>query len=435
MYANFFDFDQMPFGALPEGESIYLAVTHREALATLVYGVLAGKPVILLTGDIGLGKSTVLAAALKQVRAERVLRIVKLPHPMLGPEEILRLLGQALDIQYWENMQLLDVALLRRVLVDSSARGEGTVLVIDEAQGLSQQALEFVRLLSNLADASCDFQIILAGQPELWETLQQPAFRHLRQRIAIRAELEPLSRKDSHDYLQYRLQRAGATVQGVFSRAGLRALLRHGRGVPRRLNIIADNALIYAFGEGARKVAARYVNAASATLSVPRRPLIQRTLRQLSWILPIILLAIAVPAGMEGMNIHLAATRQSADAPAYHEPVSEESAHPPEASSVPVDSSQDTASLAPPTAANAVPETANASSNAAANPAQHTDASPATTYRMAADETICDALHREYGSCSQDAIVMFRKLNPEITDLDRVFPGQLVHLPQRAASN
>jgi general secretion pathway protein A len=386
MYANFFNFGQMPFAALPEGESIYMAATHREALATLVYGVLAGKPVILLTGDIGLGKSTVLAAAIQQVKAERVLRVVKLPHPMLGPEEILRLLGQALDIQYWENMQLIHVALLRRVLTDSSARGEATVLVIDEAQGLSPQALEFVRLLSNLADASCNFQIVLAGQPELWQTLQQQEFRHLRQRIAIRAELEPLSRKDARDYLQYRLQRAGSTVQSVFTRGALKALLRHGRGVPRRINIIADNALIYAFGEGARKVAARNVNAASATLSVPKRPLFQRTFRRLSWILPVILLAIAVPAGMNGMNTYRGVPRQSPDVPTHHEAVHEavhdESAKPPEASAVAVDSSQDSASVAPPTAAISEPvnenASANASTSAAANAAEHMDAAPVT---------------------------------------------------------
>jgi hypothetical protein len=216
--------------------------------------------------------------------------------------------------------------------------------------------------------------------------LQQQEFRHLRQRIAIRAELEPLSRKDARDYLQYRLQRAGSTVQSVFTRGALKALLRHGRGVPRRINIIADNALIYAFGEGARKVAARNVNAASATLSVPKRPLFQRTFRRLSWILPVILLAIAVPAGMNGMNTYRGVPRQSPDVPTHHEAVHEavhdESAKPPEASAVAVDSSQDSASVAPPTAAISEPvnenASANASTSAAANAAEHMDAAPVT---------------------------------------------------------
>jgi type II secretory pathway predicted ATPase ExeA len=319
MYADFFEFAAMPFDALPDGEDIYLAATHREALSTLVYGVLASKPLVLLTGDVGLGKSTVLATALEQVRTKRKLRIVSMPHPMLRPEEIMRLLGRGLDMKRAEVLKLRHFALLHQALRLTSARGEGTVLVVDEAQGLSHPTLEFLRLLSNIAmKSNCHFQIILVGQQELWATLQLESFRHLRQRVAIRAELKALPRKDARAYLQYRLQRVGSRLEKVFSRGALRTLLRLGRGEPRRLNWIADNALMYAFGDGVRSVSSAHVRAAAGALDGTQESIFQRAFRP-AWVLPAVLLAALVSAAVHMVNTHMPA-RQLPATPTHAEP-------------------------------------------------------------------------------------------------------------------
>jgi general secretion pathway protein A len=318
MYTNFFEFAAMPFDALPEGEDIYLAPTHREALATLVYGVLASKPIVLLTGDVGLGKSTVLATAMQQARSQRPLRVAMLPHPMMRPDEIMRLLGRALDMKRAETLKLRHFALLQHALKLTSDRGQGTVLVVDEAQGLSRTTLEFLRLLSNIAvKANCDFQILLVGQQELWEILKEESFRHLRQRVSIRAELKPLSRKDARAYLQYRLQRVGSTAENVFARGALRTLLRHGHGVPRRLNAIADNALMYAFGDESRTVASAHVRAAVDALDGKDTSVFRRAFRP-AWVLTSVLIAIILSVVFHSVSTHLP-PRQTPATPAHGE--------------------------------------------------------------------------------------------------------------------
>lgn len=266
MYLQFFGMSRMPFGARTDGEPIFLAGTHAEALATLVYGLVSAKPLIMLTGDVGLGKTTLLRAALSKVRSS-TLRIWNLPHPLIQPQDLLRLLGRTLDMPGADRLRLPDVGEFHRVLLVAAGTGKRFALIIDEAQLLPPLTLEFVRLLSNLdAVARGFFYIVLVGQPELWARLQRPEWRHLRQRIALRAELRPLSSEASADYVRFCMRISNTDAETVLKPSALRALVRRGAGAPRRLNYIADNALLYAFGEGVRPVDARHIRAAAKTL-------------------------------------------------------------------------------------------------------------------------------------------------------------------------
>jgi general secretion pathway protein A len=270
MYEQFFGFKQPPFGVTTENYKLFFADTHREALARLVYGMLARKPLIILTGDVGLGKTTILRAALSRVTTHQAVRLVSLPHPLLRPADVLRLIGRALDMKNAPQLRVSDLDMVHQSMLEIVNKGERVVLVIDEAQSLPAETLEFVRLMSNLdAGIAGLFQIVLVGQPELWLTLQKFEFRHLRQRIAIRAEMRRLTSGESREYLRHRLQQAGTALEETFTPAAVKKLLSLGHGAPRRLNCIADNALLLAFGDGSKPVDARFVQLAAATQDKP----------------------------------------------------------------------------------------------------------------------------------------------------------------------
>jgi general secretion pathway protein A len=300
MYLQFFGMSRMPFGARTEGEPLFLAGSHNEALATLVYGLMAGKPLIVLTGDVGLGKSTLLRAALAKVTGQE-LRVVSLPHPLLLPQDLLRLLGEALGMPNAQSLRLADVGQFHRAMLGALGDRARLALVIDEAQVLPKVTLEFVRLLSNLeAGLRGLFQVVLVGQPELWDRLQQRAFRQLRQRIAIRAELNPLPRRDAADYIEFCMRAAQVPTTQVFEPGALRALVRLGQGAPRRLNYIADNALLRAFADNVRPAAARHIREGAKSLDGEGVPAWQRFARLLRWrsattLLGLVMLAHGVP--------------------------------------------------------------------------------------------------------------------------------------------
>jgi general secretion pathway protein A len=282
MYLQHFGMSRMPFGGRPDGAPIFMSPPHAEALATLVYGMVSAKPLIMLTGDVGLGKSTVLGAAIAKVKNPK-LRILTLDHPLLQPRDLLRMLGQTLGMSKATQLSLPDVRELHNEMLVAARDGMRLALIIDEAQLLPSVTLEFVRLLSNLeATARGTFCIVIVGQPELWAQLQRPQWRHLKQRIALRAELKPLSRAASADYLRFCLRIADTDVNYVFTSGALRTLVRRGAGVPRRLNFIADNALLYAFGEGQRPVRARHIRAAANMLDGSDGHLYRRAVRRLS---------------------------------------------------------------------------------------------------------------------------------------------------------
>ena len=265
MYLDYFGLSEAPFSITPDPGFVYLSRRHRDALAHLLYGVGQGGSCgfVQLTGEVGTGKTTLCRCLLEQVPAGT--RIALVLNPLLSPLEMLQSICEELriDISGVEDSSKALVDRLNAFLLQAHRDGERVVLVIDEAQNLSQESLEQIRLLTNL-ETSKDklLQIILLGQPELRELLQRRNLRQLAQRITARYHLTPLGPDDSAAYVSHRLQVAGA-ARNPFKRSALKALYQRSQGVPRLINIIADRALTGAYAAERQRVDARMVHAAA----------------------------------------------------------------------------------------------------------------------------------------------------------------------------
>jgi len=247
MYEAFYQLTQRPFSITPDPRFVYLTARHQEALAHLLYGFGSGGQggFVQLTGEVGTGKTTLCRLALEQ--APDKTRVALILNPMLGPRELLEAICDELQIdhQAQSGQGILKIhGALNRYLLEAHARGERVVLIIDEAQNLSRDALEQVRLLTNL-ETSTDklLQIILIGQPELRDVLKRRHLRQLAQRITARYHLDALTQDETHHYIHHRLRVAGAE-HCPFSDAAIDAIHAQSGGVPRLINIIADRALL-----------------------------------------------------------------------------------------------------------------------------------------------------------------------------------------------
>ncbi len=261
MYQQFFGFKVMPFNITPDPSFLYLSPTHQEALAHLRYGLGQKKGFIVLTGEVGCGKTTLCRAFLNELDAGRTDTALIL-NPRLTEREllaaILRELGEIsasegsapLALDNADLTGRLNDALLRRIHA-----GKDIVLIIDEAQNLSFEVMEQLRLLSNLeTDTQKLLQIILIGQPELKARLAEKRLRQLRQRILVFYELHSLKRAQVEAYIQHRLTLAGASGRPRFTRAALRSLYSRSRGIPRLVNSLCDKALLSAYARDSEEI-------------------------------------------------------------------------------------------------------------------------------------------------------------------------------------
>jgi general secretion pathway protein A len=264
MYSSFFGLNEKPFSITPDPRYLFLSERHAEALAHLVYGVNEAGGFIQLTGEVGTGKTTVVRSLLAQ--APKHAEIALILNPRMTPAEFLQAICEELGLAVpaGSERSLKDlVDLLSRHLLKAHAEGKRIVLVVDEAQNLSVEVLEQVRLLTNLeTETQKLLQIILIGQPELRELLGRVELRQLAQRITGRYHLDPLSDDEAAAYVRHRLRVAGAT-RDIFSNGALREVQRLSGGVPRLINIISDRALLGAFTEDRHLVSASVVRRAA----------------------------------------------------------------------------------------------------------------------------------------------------------------------------
>jgi len=245
MYERFYCLRELPFELTPNPKYLYLPPKHREALSNLEYGLFAAKALTVLIGEAGTGKTTLLRAALESERCARV-RCVYLNNPALTRAEFVAMLAARFGLSA-EASQSKTVMLeeLERVLRERRDRGQITALVVDEAQTLNTELLEEIRLLANIETADEKLlPLVLAGQPELSERLEDPTLRQLKQRVALRCEIEPFQLSETAAYIATRIRIAGGVPSKVFTREGVSLIHEHSGGIPRIISVICDNALV-----------------------------------------------------------------------------------------------------------------------------------------------------------------------------------------------
>jgi type II secretory pathway predicted ATPase ExeA len=247
MYKKFFNLKENPFNVNPDPRYLFLTRNTQEALACLTYGIETRKGFILLTGEVGTGKTTLLNKLLGWLHQENVATAFVF-NPRLSVSQFFDFMMADFGIPCESRMKSQVLLKLNQWLLDRYQAGERAVLIVDEAQNLSQQMLEEIRLLTNLETSTEKLlQIVLAGQPELEVKLNQPQMRQLRQRITLRAKTLPLTLEETRGYINERLRIAGNDGGEVFSAEAIEAVHRYARGIPRITNVLSEHALISAF--------------------------------------------------------------------------------------------------------------------------------------------------------------------------------------------
>jgi general secretion pathway protein A len=264
MYLSHFNLGERPFSIAPDPRFLFMSSIHREALAHLLYGLGEGGGFVQLTGEVGTGKTTICRCLLEQVPDNVDVALVL--NPKVTAEELIATVCDELGVSYPEEIHSIKTLtdLLNTHLLDAYSRGRRVVLIIDEAQNLSAEVLEQVRLLTNLETSTQKLlEIILIGQPELRAMLQRDEMRQLAQRVTARYHLEPISRGETGDYIRHRLQVCG-TSHAIFTRRAINAIHRLSGGVPRLINILCDRAMLGAYVEGRSQVDHRIVRKAAS---------------------------------------------------------------------------------------------------------------------------------------------------------------------------
>lgn len=275
MYESFYALRERPFSITPNPRFVYLSRRHQDALAHLLYGVGTGGSggFVQLTGEVGTGKTTLCRLVLEQVPEKT--RIALILNPMLGPLELLEAICDELEIDWasHKGSGILRIhGALNQFLLERHAEGERVVLIIDEAQNLSEDALEQIRLLTNLETATDKLlQIILIGQPELRDLLRNRSLRQLAQRITARYHLDPLDVEETIEYVKHRLLVADSP-RSPFSQNALEAIHKTSGGVPRLINIIADRALLAGYAAEMEQIDAATVRAAALEVTGEEAP-------------------------------------------------------------------------------------------------------------------------------------------------------------------
>jgi general secretion pathway protein A len=247
MYKKFFGLKENPFNVNPDPRYLYLTPNTQEALACLTYGIETRKGFILLTGEVGTGKTTLINKLLEWLHKERVFTAFVF-NPRLSVSQFFDFMMADFGIPCETHQKGQMLLKLNQWLLDRYQAGERAVLVVDEAQNLSPQMLEEIRLLTNLETSTEKLlQIVLAGQPELEQKLNQPQLRQLRQRITLRAKTRQLTLDETQGYIQERMRIAGAENPDIFSPEAVGAVHRFARGIPRVTNLLCEHALVSSF--------------------------------------------------------------------------------------------------------------------------------------------------------------------------------------------
>ena len=455
MYYRHFGLNGPPFQFTASPTVLYLSETHRECLSALEWGLLhEPSGFSLLIGETGTGKTTLVCAILAR-QLENVFPVY-INNPKLTFEEILRLIVRRLEISVSEPGKLGLLEALRDSLITLQSH-QRVALIIDEAQDLSDDALEEIRLLSNFENEGRKaIQIVLVGQPDLLRRLIIPAMRQFNERIAARAMLTAMSSKESQEYIEYRLKAKDGSTDRVFDKAALKLVLKYGNGIPRRINALCHNAMLLAYSSGARKVkgtfarvaAVEYENlfhaceSAKARKSLKSFPHLARSLAfpmiglgalgllvmsaALIWssriagpqgwtMKPVTYFPDASPAAARSLSAPAAHTSAISTVPAMTPAVAsllEESSHPKGTMVV--------AARHPPAL------------SASVSVSEATKQVPARQLVVRYGDTLLQIATRYLGS--EQAVNDLIKANPQLADINRIYPGQKLTLPNQLSA-
>ncbi len=247
MYVEFYGLIGEPFGTTPDADAVFFSPSHREALSAILYGIKERKGIIVITGEVGVGKTTILRRYLKTA-APLTQKTIHLYNPKITFERLLITILTQLGAEPAGGEASQMVSQLHALALVEHRQGSTVVLVIDEAQCMPVDTLEGIRMLSNLETSNQKLiQIVLMGQPELDAVLDRHELRHVRERVAVRARILPLTKAESAEYIQHRLIQVSREQRSIFSNGALGLIINAAEGIPRRLNILCDNALIAGF--------------------------------------------------------------------------------------------------------------------------------------------------------------------------------------------
>lgn len=259
MYRNFYGLAKEPFHITPDPSFLFLSPSHKEALGSVIYGIERRKGFVAITGEVGLGKTTILRAYLEKANKEQI-KIIYLFNTNISFKDLLKAIYGELGIEIEVDNVFDMVNRLHQELIDEYKKGRNVVLIIDEAQNMPVETIENLRMLSNL-ETSKDklIQILLIGQPELETKINLHELRQLKQRIAIRAVISPLTQEESIAYIQHRLAKASLTKKPVFTPGAMALIAKHSRGIPRVINILSNLSLVAGLGHRRKPVDTKLV--------------------------------------------------------------------------------------------------------------------------------------------------------------------------------
>ncbi len=260
MYQDFYQLRKQPFHITPDPEFLFLSPSHKQALGSIVYGVKNRKGFIVITGEVGVGKTTILRSYLEGVAKQKT-KVIYIFNTKISFRNLLRTIYKELGIdpKTSDTVEMLDN--LYQILMEEYRQGNTVLLIADEAQNMPVETLENLRMLSNLETSNDKLlQIVLIGQYEFEEILNLHELRQLKQRVVLRSKILPLTEKESADYIKHRLEKAALNGTHVFTRGAMKRIVKKAKGIPRVLNILCDNALITGFGYKARPVSTKIVD-------------------------------------------------------------------------------------------------------------------------------------------------------------------------------
>jgi len=261
VYNDFYGFLESPFNLTPDPRFLFFSDKHREAFHHVLFGIRERKGFIQLTGEVGAGKTTVCRALLAELGEGYQTALIL--NPMVSGTQLIRSILTELGLEPPRTDRTAYLEVLNKFLLEQAEAGRDVVLLVDEAQDLTPELLEQVRLLSNLeTDRRKLIQIVLIGQPELRDKLNARSLRQLRQRITVRYHLKPLDLDETERYISHRLLVAGADGRPKFSRGAVRAVHRYARGVPRLINAVCDKALLYGYVNATYELKSRAIRQA-----------------------------------------------------------------------------------------------------------------------------------------------------------------------------